>query len=140
MFLEIYFPSYKFIVVVKRLDPNISPESRVKEMITNYRSSWLLNKFSLSASLKICRYQYGEYAYWCQVVFSTWFSFMHFQKSHISKEGREFKRKIGDQSAWTQVGKWCALIEGALYFLREGWLGNFIFTGIMIISFLNFFF
>ena len=44
-----------------------------------------------------------------------------------------------DQSAWTQVGKWCALIEGALYFLREGWLGDFIFTGIMITSFFNFF-
>ena len=40
---------YKFTVVVKRLDPNISPESRVKEMISNYKSSWLLNKFSLSA-------------------------------------------------------------------------------------------
>ena len=81
------------------------------------------------------REQYGEYAYWCQVVFSTWFSFMHFQKSHISKEGREFKRKIGDQSAWTQVGKWCALIEGALYFLCEGWLRDFIFMGIMIFNF-----
>ena len=41
---------YKFTVVVKRLDPNITPESRVKEMITNYKSSWLLNKFSLSAA------------------------------------------------------------------------------------------
>ena len=30
---------YKFTVVVKRLDPNITPESRVKEMITNYKSS-----------------------------------------------------------------------------------------------------
>ena len=49
LFLEIYFPSYKFTVVVKRLDPNITPESRVKEMISNYKSSWLLNKFSLSA-------------------------------------------------------------------------------------------
>ena len=39
-----------------------------------------------------------------------------------------------------QVRKWCALIEGALYFLREGWLGDFIFTGIMITSFFNFFF
>ena len=41
-------------------------------------------------------------------------------------------RKIEDQSAWTQVRKLCALIEGALYFLREGWLADFIFMGIMI--------
>ena len=39
-----------YTVVVKLFDPNISPESRVKEIITNYRNSWLLNKFSLSAA------------------------------------------------------------------------------------------
>ena len=38
-----------YTVVVKLFDPNVTPESRVKEMITNFRSSWLLNKFSLSA-------------------------------------------------------------------------------------------
>ena len=38
-----------YTVVVKLFDPNTTPESRVKEMITNFRSSWLLNKFSLSA-------------------------------------------------------------------------------------------
>ena len=31
--------------------------TRIKEMITNYRSSWLLNKFSLSAPQEM----YGEY-------------------------------------------------------------------------------
>ena len=39
---------------------NITPEShikvmRIKEMITNQRSSWLLNKFSLSAPLELYR-------------------------------------------------------------------------------------
>ena len=38
-----------YTVVVKLFGPNITPESRVKEMITNFKSSWLLNKFSLSA-------------------------------------------------------------------------------------------
>ena len=38
-----------YTVVVKLFDPNTTPESRVKEMITNFRSSWLLNKFPLSA-------------------------------------------------------------------------------------------
>ena len=36
-------------VLVKLLGPNISPKSRVEEMITNFQSSWLFNKFSLSA-------------------------------------------------------------------------------------------
>ena len=36
-----------------------------KEMITNSRSSWLLNKFSLSAPQEMCKKQKGEYAYWC---------------------------------------------------------------------------
>ena len=39
-----------YTVVVKLFDPNISPESRVKEIITNYRNYWLWNKFSLSAA------------------------------------------------------------------------------------------
>ena len=38
-----------YTVVVKLWPYNVTPESRVKEMITNFRSSWLLNKFSLSA-------------------------------------------------------------------------------------------
>ena len=38
-----------YTVVVKLFDPSISPESRVKEIITNYRNYWLWNKFSLSA-------------------------------------------------------------------------------------------
>ena len=41
---------------------------RIKEMITNSRSSWLLNKFSLSAPQEMYREQYGEYAYWCEGV------------------------------------------------------------------------
>ena len=48
---------------------NITPESnmkvtRIKEMISNQGSSWLLHKFSLSAPLKMYWEQYGEYAYW----------------------------------------------------------------------------
>ena len=38
---------------------------RIKEMITDYRSSWLLDKFSLSAPKEMHKEQYGEYAYWC---------------------------------------------------------------------------
>ena len=48
----------------------ITPESnmkvtRIEEVITNLRNSWLLNKFSLSASLEMYGEQYREYAYWC---------------------------------------------------------------------------
>ena len=39
--------------------------TRIKEMITNYRSSWLLNKFSLSVPQEMYGEQYGEYTYWC---------------------------------------------------------------------------
>ena len=47
----------------------ITPESnievmRIKEMIINWRTSWLLNKFSLPAHKEIYREQYGEYAFW----------------------------------------------------------------------------
>ena len=51
---------------------NISPKfyikvTRMKEMITNWRSSWFWNKFSWSEPymLEIYRGQYGEYALWC---------------------------------------------------------------------------
>ena len=37
-----------------------------KEMITNCRQSWLLNKFSFLAPWEMYREQYGEYAYWCK--------------------------------------------------------------------------
>ena len=37
-------------------------------MITNQKSSWLLNKFSLSVAWEMYREQYGEYAYWLQGV------------------------------------------------------------------------
>ena len=37
---------------------------RIKEMITNSRSSWLLDKFSLSARYEMYDEQYGEYEYW----------------------------------------------------------------------------
>ena len=48
---------------------NITPEShikvmRIKEMIINWRTSWLLNKFSLPAHKEIYREQFGEYAFW----------------------------------------------------------------------------
>ena len=49
---------------------SITPESnikvmRIKKMITNWRGSWLLNKFSLPALEEMYREHYGEYAYWC---------------------------------------------------------------------------
>ena len=49
---------------------NIIPESnikvmRIKEIIINWRTSWLLNEFSLPAHWEMYREQYGEYAYWC---------------------------------------------------------------------------
>ena len=53
--------------------------TRIKEMITNKKSSKLLNKFSLSALKEMYRKQYGEYAYWCYLFlpevfpqFSSW--------------------------------------------------------------------
>ena len=39
--------------------------TRIKEIITNKRSYWLLNKFSHPAPLEMNREQYGNYAYWC---------------------------------------------------------------------------
>ena len=118
------------------MDPNITPESRIREMVTNCRSSWLLNKFSLSAAYKMHREQYGEYAYWCQVVFRTWFSFIHvsFRKATSVKKEESSKAKKSRRpiSFKTQVRKWCLIIEGTPYLLCEGWLGDFVFTGIMI--------
>ena len=46
------------------LESNIKV-TRIKEMITNWKSSWFLNKFSLLAPQEMYREQYGEYAYWC---------------------------------------------------------------------------
>ena len=48
---------------------NIIPQSsikvmRIKEMIINWRTSWLLNKFSFPAHQDMYGEQYGEYAYW----------------------------------------------------------------------------
>ena len=38
---------------------------RIQEMITNLKSSRMLNIFSLSAPQEMYRKQYGEYPYWC---------------------------------------------------------------------------
>ena len=38
---------------------------RIKEMITDLKSFWLLNKFSLSAPEEIYGELYEEYALWC---------------------------------------------------------------------------
>ena len=48
---------------------NITPEShlrvtRIKEMITNQSSSWLLTKFFSLEPWYMYGEQYGEYAYW----------------------------------------------------------------------------
>ena len=47
----------------------VTPEShikvmRIKEVITNQISFWLVNKFSLSIPQEMYKEQYGEYAYW----------------------------------------------------------------------------
>ena len=59
---------------------NITPESNIKvmiiqEMVINWRNYWLLNKFSLSAPLEMCREQYGEYANWCYFLKGSWPTF-----------------------------------------------------------------
>ena len=38
---------------------------RMKEMVIKLKSTWLLNKFFLSAPHEMDTEQYGEYAYWC---------------------------------------------------------------------------
>ena len=55
---------------------------QIKEMITNCRSSWLLNKFSLSTPWEMYREQCGEYAYWCWGVMgftASYFTASYFQ-------------------------------------------------------------
>ena len=89
------------------------------------------------------REQYGEYTYWYQGVFRTWFSFIHvsFRKATSVKKEESSKvvksRRLTNHAAWTQVRKWCLIIEGTLYFLQEGWLGDFVFRGIMISIFFS---
>ena len=69
-FLNIFISPFKPKSDQRQISPyNIILEShvkvmRIKEMITNERSFWLVNKFSLSAPLEMYREQYGEYTYW----------------------------------------------------------------------------
>ena len=53
------------------------------------------------------REQYGEYAYWCQVVFSTWFSFTHlcFRKATSVKEEESSKAKKNRRPISLDSGK-----------------------------------
>ena len=37
---------------------------RIKEMIANWRNSWLFDKFSLLIPREMCSGKCGEYAYW----------------------------------------------------------------------------
>ena len=60
--------SYKKLLIVLEILPvstsgNVQVK-RMKEMIPNYRSSWLLNKLFYSALKEMFAEQYGEYAYW----------------------------------------------------------------------------
>ena len=50
-------------------------------------------------------------------------------KKEESSKAKKSRRPI---SFKTQVRKWCLIIEGTPYLLCEGWLGDFVFTGIMI--------
>ena len=47
---------------------NISPESHIKVMISNEKSFWSVNKFSLSVPWELYKElygeQYGDYAFW----------------------------------------------------------------------------
>ena len=68
-----YLTLWPLIKIQHLISPyNISPKlyikvTRMKEMITNWRSSWFWNKFSWSEPymLEIYSGQYGEYALWC---------------------------------------------------------------------------
>ena len=48
------------IIIIPESLPKVK---RIKEMITNYRISWLLNEFSLSAPWEMYREEYGDYGY-----------------------------------------------------------------------------
>ena len=37
---------------------------RIKEMISNEKSFWSVNKFSLSVLWELYKEQYGDYAFW----------------------------------------------------------------------------
>ena len=84
------------------------------------------------------REQYGEYAYWCQVVFRTWFSFIHvsFRKATSVKKEESSKAKKSRTAISLDSGKEIVSHYWRyLYFLSEGWLVDFIFMGIMISKF-----
>ena len=53
------------------------------------------------------REQYGEYAYWCQVVFRTWFSFIHvsFRKATSVKKEESSKAKKSRRAISLDLGK-----------------------------------
>ena len=53
------------------------------------------------------REQYGEYGYWCQVVFTTWFSFMHlcFRKATSVKKEESSKAKKSRRAISLDSGK-----------------------------------
>ena len=73
---------------------NITPEWRIevmrmKKMITKLISSWLLNKFSLSAPLEMYREQYGEYAHWCYCVKRTYNNYQVFLSLHYLNLSRK---------------------------------------------------
>ena len=84
------------------------------------------------------REQYGEYGYWCQVVFSTWFSFTRLcfrkatsVKKEESSKAKKSRRAISLDSGKEIMSTYC----GTWYFSCGRWCGDFIFTGIVISSF-----
>ena len=67
-------------------------------MIANKRSSWLFNKFSLSALKDMYRGQYGEYANWFKGVIWEHVMRMYFDLRAIEKSVWNIN-KIGE---WTK--------------------------------------
>ena len=113
------------------------------ELITNLRSSWLLNKFSFLALWEMCRKQYGEYAYWykgvkeyCQKVVSLlpfhWFLFFSWRS--WKAQWCLFWQSCNQRSDWVQhtflLVVACRIIEERMMKL-DLWFRMFLYTAIV---------
>ena len=85
-------------------------------MITNEWSSWLLNKFSLSAPYEM----YGEYAYWCQVVKGFTIPSGSYSKSIpllVSTDGVSPGRTVGSGLTPEEMRNWIILFSSDNYYM-----------------------
>ena len=89
------------------------------------------------------REQYGEYGYWCQGVFTTWFSFMHlcFRKATSVKKEESSKAKKNRRPISLDSGKemMCTYWGCTILFMWRG-IGRFYLHRNHDNIFLNFFF